>query len=235
LGVSTGEYRQHGGFAEYVAVPARILYALPEGVSFIQGTMVEPLSVALHSVNITPRRVDDSVVVVGAGMVGLLVIQCLRAAGYGQIIAVDIDEGRLELALKLGADVGLNSSDKDLSRKLLQLTDGRGANRAFEVVGIPATFQLAVHSVRKGGAVTLVGNVSPTVELPLQAVVTREITLYGSCSSQGEYPAALDLLHRGLVNVNPLISEVAPLSDGAAWFERLYNREAGMMKIVLEP
>jgi threonine dehydrogenase-like Zn-dependent dehydrogenase len=93
----------------------------------------------------------------------------------------------------------------------------------------------AVKSVRKGGAVTLVGNLSPSAELPLQSVVTREITLYGSCASRLEYPACLDLIARGKVNVDALMSQVAPLAEGAEWFTRLYRAEPGLMKVILTP
>jgi L-iditol 2-dehydrogenase len=234
LGVSTGEYRRHGAFAEYVAVPQHILYKLPEQVTFAQACMVEPVSIAFHAVRITPIAINDSALVVGSGMIGLMVIQALRIAGCGTIIAVDLDADRLAQASQLGADVGLLSDDT-LGEKIKELTHGRGADHAFEVVGITPAIKTAVNNVRKGGTVTLVGNLSPQVELPLQAVVTRELTLYGSCASQGEYPACLEMIGRGRVNVDALISATAPLQDGAAWFERLYNREAGLMKVLLEP
>jgi L-iditol 2-dehydrogenase len=235
LGVSTGEYRRHGAFAEYVAVPQHILYKLPDEVTFAQACMIEPVSIAFHAVRITPLAINDSALVVGSGMIGLMVIQALRVAGCGTIIAVDLDADRLAQACRLGADVGLQSSDDALSEKIKELTHGRGADHAFEVVGITPAIKTAVNNVRKGGTVTLVGNLSPQVELPLQAIVTRELTLYGSCASEGEYPACLEMVARGRVNVDALISASAPLQDGAAWFERLYNREAGLMKVLLEP
>jgi L-iditol 2-dehydrogenase len=235
LGVSTGEYRRHGAFAEYVAVPERILYRLPENVSFPQATVVEPLAIAVHAVDLTPRRVDDSIVVVGAGMVGLVVIQVLRNAGCGQIIAVDLEQSRLDLACQLGADVGWLANRPDLTAMIQDKTEGRGADCVFEVVGNTPALNTAIKSVRKGGSVTLVGNLSSTVDFPLQAVVTREITLYGSCASSGEYPVCLDLVSHQKVNLDILISATAPLSDGSVWFDRLYRREAGLMKVILEP
>jgi L-iditol 2-dehydrogenase len=102
-------------------------------------------------------------------------------------------------------------------------------------VGISDTVRLAIECVRKGGAVTLVGNVAPKVELALQSVVTRQIRLQGSCASSGEYPECIAMMARGAIRVEPLISAVAPLEDGAAWFQRLYSREPGLLKIVLEP
>src|SRR5450759_3350218 len=109
LGVSCEDYRQNGAFAEYVAVPQHILYRLPANLSFVQAALVEPVSIAFHGVSLAKIVLDDTAVVVGAGMVGLFVVQALRAAGCGQVIAVDVDRGRLELARKLGADIGLRS------------------------------------------------------------------------------------------------------------------------------
>ncbi len=235
LGVSCAEYRQHGAFAEYVAVPQRILYRLPDGVSFEQAALVEAVSVALHAVSRPPIALNDTAVVVGAGMIGLLVIQALRAAGCGALVAVDLDPARLALARQLGADVTLRSDTDDIVARVQSLTGGRGADLAFEVVGFSPTLNLALNSLRKGGALTLVGNLAAQVELPLQAAVTRQIALYGSCASCGEYPAGLDMIARGVINVDALISAVAPLAEGAGWFKRLYDKEPGLMKVILQP
>lgn len=235
LGVSCDDYRRHGAFAEYVAVPQHILYRLPDAVSFEQAAMVEPLSVALHAVNRCRVRLDDTAVVVGAGMIGLLVVQALRAAGCGRIIAIDLEPRRLELACALGADEGLRSDQADIPAAVLQRTAGRGADLAMEAVGIAATVQLAVACVRKGGQIGLVGNLAPSVDFPLQAVVTRELSVQGSCASCGEYDACLDLLARNAVRVEPLISATAPLADGPDWFHRLYRGGEGLMKVILQP
>ena len=235
LGVSCDEYRQDGAFAEYVAVPQRILYRLPEGLSFEQATMVEVLSVAFHAVGRTPISLNDTAVVVGSGMIGLLIIQSLRAAGCGHIVAVDLDQNRLDLACTLGADEGVRPGSADAVGHVLKRTAHRGADLAFEVVGITPTLQTAIQCLRKGGSLALVGTLSPTAEFLLQSVVTRELALYGSCASSGEYPACMDMIARGAINVDALISTVAPLADGASWFERLYKGEPGLMKVILTP
>ena len=233
LGVSCDDYRQHGAFAEYVAVPQHILYPIPETLTFEQAAFAEPVSIAVHAVERTPVALNDTAVVVGTGMIGLLIVQVLRHAGCGQIIAVDRDQERLNLAVTLGADAALNPKTIDVAAQVHQMTGNRGAALAFEVVGISPTVDLAVRVLRKGGALTLVGNLSPRTELLLQAVVTRELTLYGSCGSQGEYPACLDLLARGVINVDVMTSAVVPLAEGAAWFKRLYEGEPGLLKVVL--
>ena len=235
LGVSCEEYRRQGAFAEYVAVPERVLYKLPDGVSFEHAAMVEPVSIAFHAVRRSPPVLNDTAVVVGAGMIGLFVVQSLRLAGCGKIIAVDVVPEKLKLARELGASHTLNSATEDVLAKVRALTGGLGADLAVEAVGMPETVELAVGCVRKGGAVTLVGNVTPRVELPLQAVVTRELTLHGSCASAGEYPACLDMLASGSVKTGPILSAVAPLAEGASWFDRLYRKEPGLLKVVLAP
>jgi len=235
LGVSCGDYRRHGAFAEFVTVPQHIVYKLPDNLPFEQAALIESVSIAFHAVRRTPVELGATAVVVGSGMIGLLCIQSLRAAGCGKIIAVDIDDYKLERAKEFGADEGLNPKNVDIAAEVAARTNGRGADIAMEVVGATASLNTAISAVRKGGSVTLVGNLAPKVEMPMQAVVTREITLIGCCSSQGEYPACIEMMSRGIINVQPLISVLAPLEDGPSWFDRLYNHEPGVMKVVLQP
>jgi L-iditol 2-dehydrogenase len=234
LGVSCEEYRRNGAFADYVAVPARILYRLPDGLSFEQAALLETLSVAVHAVRRVGVSPGETAVVVGTGMVGLLVVQALRAYGCDRVIGVDLDAGRLALAEKFGA-VTVSGDAQTVAAAVRESTGGAGADLAIEVVGVSPAVQTAIASVRKGGRVGLIGNVSPMVELALQAVVTRELALYGCCASSGEYPESIDLLASGRVDVGPLISAVAPLSEGAGWFDRLYGGAPGLMKVVLQP
>jgi L-iditol 2-dehydrogenase len=235
LGVSCQDYRQHGAFAEYVAVPQHILYKLPDGITFEQAAMVEPCSIAFHAVERTPLSLNDTALVVGSGMIGLFLIQALRAAGCGQVIAVDLERTKLDLARRLGADVCFDAKNGNIRAHILDITENRGVDVAFEAVGISAALQTALSSLKKGGALTLLGNLSPSVDLPLQSVVTREISVYGSCASRGEYPACLDQIARGTIDVDTLKSAVAPLSEGASWFKRLYDNEKGLMKVLLCP
>lgn len=236
LGVAPAEYRQDGAFAEYVALPARILYRLPDALTFQQAAMVEPVSIAIHAVQRVKVAPTDTAVVVGSGMIGLFVVQALRWAGAKRIVAVDLEPGRLALARELGATDVIQSDRVDVAAEVAKLTGGAGADLAFEVVGISPTLQVAVGCVRKGGSVVLVGNLAPKTDFPLQSVVTRELTLFGSCSSAGEYPLCLDLISRGVVRVEPMVSAIAPLADGIDWFKRLSAPDgARYMKVVLQP
>jgi L-iditol 2-dehydrogenase len=235
LGVSPGTYRRHGAFAEYVNVPQHILYRIPEGVSFTQAALVEPLAVAAHAVSLTPLEWNDTAVVVGCGMIGLFLIQVLRVMGCGIIVAVDVEDDKLQLAREMGADAGFNPGREDIRTQVESYTEGRGADVAFEAVGIPVTVQSAIGLVRRGATITLVGNLARNAEIPLQEVVTKQIRLQGSCAISGEYPAALGMIAREAVHVETILSAEAPLSEGAEWFKRLYNKEPGLIKVVLIP
>lgn len=234
VGVSCGDYRRAGAFAEFVAVPAHIVYRLPEILPFEEAAMLEAVSVALHAVSLIPVHPQDKALVVGAGMIGLLILQALHAAGCSHIYVSDVDQTRLNLAQELGASATLPAGS-GLIPQVMAVTGGAGMDLVIEAVGIDATVKAAIDSVRKGGNVVLVGNVSPEVTLPLQKVVTRQIRLQGSCASAGEYPRAIELMSNESIRVKPLITAVAPLEEGPRWFERLYAREPNLMKVVLAP
>jgi L-iditol 2-dehydrogenase len=227
LGVSCEDYRRHGAFAELVSVPAHIVYTLPAVLPFEQAALVEPVSIAVHARSLTPLQPDDTAAVIGAGLIGLMMLQVLRAAGLRRIVVVDLEDDRLAHVL--------SSRTADVVAEVRALTDGRGADVAFEAVGIEPTVRAAVGAVRKGGTVTLIGNLAKDVSLPLQAVVTRQIRLQGSCASSGEYPECLELIASGRVDVARFISATATLEEGPSWFDRLHRREPGLMKVVLRP
>jgi len=235
LGVGCDEYHQNGAFAEYVAVPERILYRLPPDVSFHQAAMVEPVSIAVHAVGITDIGIGDSAVVFGAGVIGVLTMQVLLSAGCGKVYIADIDQSRLDLAKRLGAAEAFNLKKTDIISELAGRTAGRGVHLAFDAVGLDETFSGAVHSVCKGGQVTVIGNFKPETSFPLQYVVSRQITIRGSNASSGEYPVCLEMIQSGHIDVDSLISAKAPLSEGAEWFEKLRRGEPGLMKVLLEP
>ena len=235
LGVSCGEYRRHGAFAEYVAVPSRILYRLPDSLPFERAALLESVSIAVHAVGRHVPKPDDTVVVVGSGMIGLLIVQVLKDKGPKNIVAVDVDPQKLALAQRLGATHTLNPNEIDVAAAVRTVSGGRGADVSFEVVGVGDTVLSAIRTLRKGGTIVLVGNLSPTVDLPLQEVVSREISVLGSCASSGEIPECIDLLARGVVDVDPIISLKAPLDEGPELFARLYDGDKTLMKVIIQP
>lgn len=235
LGVSCADYRRNGAFAEFVAVPEHIVYLLPDSFPFEKSALIEAVSIAVHAARITAIQPGSTAVIVGAGMIGLLAIQAFRVFGCTTVLAVDLDEAKLTLARQFGADQTFLATDPNLLADLNAATSGLGADIAVEVVGAQKSVSLAIAAVRRGGTVTLIGNLAPSVEIPLQLVVTRQLRLLGSCSSAGEYPECIQLMATGAIDVDPLISARAPLTEGPQWFERLYNREPGLMKVILQP
>jgi L-iditol 2-dehydrogenase len=234
IGVSCGDYRRAGAFAEYIVVPSRIVYRLPPSISFPEAALLEAVAVAVHAVSLAESVPKRTALVIGAGTIGLLCLQALRVAGCSRIFVADIDQSRLGLAKEFGATTVL-SPELEFAKQVSQLTGGEGVDLVVEAVGRNESIGTAIDAVRKGGTVILVGNIAPEVTLPLQKVVTRQIRLQGSCASAGEYPRAIELMASGAIKVKPLITAVAPLEEGPEWFKRLHAREPGLTKVVLTP
>ena len=235
IGVSCGDYRRHGAFAEYVVVPERIMYPLPGNFGFNEAAMLEAVSVGVHGVKVSEVEGGETALVIGAGMIGLLTLQAAKAAGCARVFVADVDDTRLALAKQVGADEVINASGAELVAKVMQLTGGKGVDLALEAVGRNETVTGAIDCTRKGGKVTLIGNIMPEVTLPLQKVVVKQLRLQGSCASSGEYPESIELIANGKIQVKPLITAVASLEEGPRWFERLHSREPNLMKIILTP
>jgi L-iditol 2-dehydrogenase len=234
LGVSVPEFKRHGAFAEYVAVPWWIVAGIPDNMSFVQAALLEPVSIGMHAANRARISIGDTVVVVGAGTIGLFVLQACKLKGASVIIC-DINEFRLGIARKLGADVVMNPAAVNLKETVFKATDGGGADVAFEVVGFAQTFADAVSVTKTGGHLVAVGNLQKTAEFNLQELVARELTFTGSYASSGEFRQGIDLVASGKINVEPLISDVLPLREGPSAFDRLLKAEENLLKIVLEP
>ncbi len=234
LGVSVPEFKRHGAFAEFVAVPSWICAKLPEGMSFVQACLLEPASIGTHAANRPPISKGDTAAVLGAGTIGLFILQAARLRG-AKVIACDINDFRLDLARQVGADACINSAKVNLNDEIQKRTGGRGTDVTFEAVGFGETFRQAISITRTGGAIVAVGNLQKETEFNLQELVSRELAFIGSYASAGEFRTCIDLIASGKINVGPLISEVLPLSQGPAAFKRLIEGKENLLKIVLEP
>ena len=235
LGVSVPTFKRHGAFAEYVAVPSWIVSKIPDQLSFVDAALLEPASIGTHAANRAPISNEDTVVVIGAGTIGLFILQGAKLRGAAKVIAVDINDFRLDLAKKLGADKIINPLNSNLSEAVLQETGGKGTNVALEAVGYAKTFADAVAITRMGGYVVAVGNLEKKAEFDLQQLIARELTFTGSYASSGEFRDCIELVASGKINVEPLISDVLPLKEGPDAFDRLLKAEENLLKIVLEP
>ncbi len=224
-----------GAYAERVAVPAAMVEPLPGGLGFEDAALVEPLAVALHAVNLTPFDLLDQVAIVGAGSIGLLTLLAVRRRGAGNVVVTDRDPHRLEMARALGAEVAIDVSGDDSVQAVLDATGGRGADAVFEAVGIAATVAQSIAVARPGGHVTWVGNSAPEVPLPMQQLVTRELTVRGAYAFVDEFEVAIDALASGWIDAHPLIERVAPLDEGEDLFRQLAAGSLPAVKVILTP
>ncbi|MBQ6469167.1 MAG: galactitol-1-phosphate 5-dehydrogenase [Lachnospiraceae bacterium] len=234
LGVSCADYRRHGCMAEYCNVPERVLYRLPDDVSFEKASLVEPFSIGFHAVSITPVMVGDTALVIGAGTIGQMVIKTLKNSNAARIIVSDLDETKLQTAYESGATHCFGKG-ADIVKEVMALTGGVGADVSIEAVGVPPTIANAIAATKKNGNLTLIGNVTPQVPIPLQDVIGKQLTIRGSAASCGEYPRCLEAIADGRVDLDNVISRVAPLAEGQEWFDRLHAAEPGLLKVVLIP
>jgi len=235
IGVSTPTFRYEGAMAEYVVVPQWIIHKLPPTVSFEEAAMIEPAGVGMHAARITPIDVNDVVMVIGAGQIGLLTMQAARIKGAGTLVVMDVKEDRLAFAKKLGANVVINTGAGDPAAELQKAIGRPDADVVFEAVGVEATVALGIRLTKLGGNLTLIGNVTPKIQVNLQEIISRELAIRGSAAIAGEYPACLNLIAQGRLQVKPFISRIVPLSEGQASFDALHHGQPGLMKILLRP
>jgi len=225
-----------GAFAEYVAAPARNCYKLPNNVSFEEGSTVEPVAVAVHAVNRTPIKLGDTVVVLGAGIIGLTLLQAAKLAGAGKVFITDLLDYRLNLAKRMGADVTINPKAEDPVSRVMELTATNGADVSLEAVGSQTTVQQAMAVVGIGGRVTVVGMLAKAMALDVLDAVVKEMDIKGSYGYvPDDFRAALDMISAGRADVKSLITNVLPLTDVAKGFQMLHDKTEGVVKVVLKP
>lgn len=226
---------QHGAYSEAVLVPQSQLYPLPDHLTYEQGAFAEPLGIALHAVNNTPFNPTDTIVIVGAGPIGLLAMLAARHKGVARIIVTDRIASRLARAQQLGADEVINVAEQDAVARVCELTQGAGADAAIEAVGITATVQQALALTRTAGHITWIGNAQPEVAINMQDVVGREITIRGTYGFYQEFGEAINALATGEIDVRPLIDRVAPLAEGPDIFRSLADGSLDAVKVILHP
>ena len=221
-----------GGMAELVAVDPRVLHRLPDDVSSEQGAFVEPLATAVRAVRRSRFRLGSSAAVIGTGPIGLLVIQALRRAGAGTVVAIEPSAFRRRAATSFGADVAIDPEEAN-SRGVFG-TDIEPPAFVYECAGVPGTLELAVDIVRFGGRVILLGIPSQPVNLTAFTVIGKEIDVVGSIIYLDEFPLTIDLLARKAFDVDSLISLVLPIARFEEAFDALAD-PVSTLKVLLHP
>lgn len=215
-----------GAQAEYVKVPARFVWALPDNVSYAQGALVEPLSVALHCVRKSGARVGDTVAIMGCGSIGLLALLCAKAAGC-RVIAVDVVPDKLDFAQRLGADAIVNARAADPVATVKGLTGDLGPEVVLETAGVAPVPEQAVGMVRSGGRVMFVGLTTHPAQFAPITVVRREVEIQGSyIYHAGEFGQTIHLISTGQIDVLPLVGLSADLPEAQGVYERLLAGKA---------
>lgn len=217
MGVNTD-----GAYAPYVCWPAANLFPLPEGLSTENGAMTEPLAVTVHAVSLPQIKPYDTAFIAGAGPIGLLTLTVLRQTGVRTIAISDLSDSRLALAREIGADVTINPASEDMMDKIYSFTNGQGVDLAFEAVGVSATAQQTLTATRPGGTVVWIGNNHRMINIDMQSIVTRELSVLGSYGmTDRDFQRSLDMLADGQIPTDKLINKRARLEDGPTLFDYL--------------
>ncbi len=234
LGLGPGA-PSHGGFAPRIELGAERLYALRAGLSFEDAALLEPATVAVHALRRTPLRLGDAAVVLGAGPIGLLVLQCARIAGAGCVVVVEPHPARAALARRLGAAAVVDPGSEDVAERVRAVCGPLGADVVFECAGVPETIDQAASLARRGGCVALVGLSVKPAQISPASWLAREVELVASIGYlHGEFDVAMQLAEDGRLDLPSLRSDVISLARLEEGFERLTSG-AGEVKILVEP
>lgn len=225
-----------GAFAEYICVPAKVCFKLTANTSFDAASLMEPLAVSYRAVCHAGDIAGKTVLVVGAGTIGLLTLACVRMKGAGKIIVSDLSDYRLGVAKEMGADYVINPKNENLDDTIAALTDSKGVDLSFEAVGASPTVQQAVAALKFGGTAIWIGNNKPMIEINMQHIVTRELKIFGTfLYGLNEFKTVVDLVNEGKMNIEPLISVRAPLSKAADYFYTLAHDPGELIKVIINP
>lgn len=224
-----------GGFAEYIAVPYKLLHPIPDSMTYEQASLVEPLSNTLHFVkDITPIKIGDLAIVQGCGPIGLFSAQLLRLAGAKVLMTgISQDKVRFQIARKLGFEI-INVEDVDLVQRVRDITAGKGADIGFVAVGAPSAMRQATEYVKKRGHVTVVGIFGKEVALDMTWIVRNEIVINGAYDAKPvNFPQSIQLITDGLINVKDLLTHRFRLEDAEEAFNVALNKTGG--KVIFTP
>jgi L-iditol 2-dehydrogenase len=232
LGVNMGTA---GGFAEYVAIPAENLVPLDPEITDAEGSMAEPLAVALRAVNLSGLQEGEPTLILGGGTIGLCVLLVCRSRGIAPVFLSDRIPHRLDAARSLGAEA-VNADEADIVDRVLEATGGLGVSCSLDAVGIGPTIAQALRATRRGGRVVLVGLAKPEVDLALYELVPQERIVQGSYAyTPDEYRGAVRLINERIVDVRPLLERTVPLEDAPQAFEDLATGKDPSVKVIVEP
>jgi threonine dehydrogenase-like Zn-dependent dehydrogenase len=230
-----------GAFSEYVIADSDKVFKVPEGISLRDAALTELYSLGVHSTRKAMIEPGDRVVILGAGRLGLSVLEVIKQTGASWVCSVDLLENRLEIAKRLGADLVINSREEDPVRKILSVTDGLGVDRVIETVGTAVEIgnrtmpvEQAVRMTRHGGRIVVMGMGSQYTPVFWKEFVMKEIQLVGSRVTLGDFPRALSLMAQGRFHPDLLISNEFPLEETGKAFRLLENEPDRYLKLLIK-
>ena len=227
-----GVMNVNGAMAEYVSVPRENILKLPENIDFVKGTFLEPLSVAYRAVKTAGDILNRNILIVGAGTIGLLILQIVKLGGARTVLITDINDVRLGIAKRLGADLTLNPDREDI-KALISQSIPDGIDLAFEAVGLESTVNQALTILKNRGTCIFVGNSMKNITIDMQNIVTRELRILGTYTyTLGEFRESISLL--GKIDVETMLSKVVPLEEGPEIFRELIQKNSNLLKVVLK-
>ncbi|MFQ5999200.1 MAG: zinc-binding dehydrogenase [Candidatus Bathyarchaeia archaeon] len=203
----------NGAFAEFVKLPAWVVYKLPEELSLLDASLVDPLACVLHSITLSSFKPSDSVLIQGAGPLGILTIEALKKSGAGKIMVAEVSDGRKKLAHDLGADFVIDPREENLPAIIERQTDGLGVDLVFDTAGVPETLSENFTLVKKGGEIMIVGITEEPTPSDFFTVVLNELTIKGSYCGFNEYPLAIEMLSKGTISTGKIITSVIKLEE----------------------
>lgn len=223
-----------GGMCEFIPVPEHLLFSLPKNIPLDQGALCEPMAIACQAIRRSKLTPGLTALVIGAGPIGLVVMQVAKAKG-AKVFISDIDPGRLELADRLGADAVINPKEASLERRLQALTGGEGANVVIEAVGSETTIRQAIDVVSAAGRVVLVGLYGGEIALKPISLIRKELDVVGSRNSSGAFPEAISLMEKGRINLAEMITHRFALEEAPEVFRGIEEGRIRPIKAVLLP
>jgi L-iditol 2-dehydrogenase len=231
-----GVARANGAFARYMAVPAKIVHKLPKNIPFEEAALAEPAACAVHATEMIHINMGNTVVILGPGPMGLLILQLAKLAGATQTIVtgVTVDQDRMKIAKDLGADLTINVEENDLIAIMKKLTSDLGADVVFECSGAPVAQRQAFDIVRRRGKIGLVGLTGREINISLDKIVEGELEVKGSWGTLWtSWKLAIKLISLRKLQVRPLISATLPLERWEKGFQLMESKEA--IKVLLSP
>lgn len=224
-----------GAYAEYIMMPERHLFHLPDNVSFDNGALVEPAATALYAVRLAGVKIADTVLVLGSGPIGIIAARMAKLSGAGKVVIAARKDFKLKAALELGADAAINTTKENLAEKARDYAGECGVDQIIEASGSTELFKEALQIIKPGGVISCVAFYDrPMDGFELDQFVINDVTIRAVAGSQGMYPLVLKLMDLGLANFSSLITERHSLSEAPQIMHDMKQRNETKIKIMLE-